>query len=89
MAMFKRTFARTIQYNCEGTANENVGLETRSTRKSTQTSPRTLPWNFMTVLSAPLIIGYTDTDKFVVDSHFLADSNFAAGLLQPRGQDSR
>ena len=36
----------------EGTAHENVGFRGKRARKFTQTSPRTLPWNFITMLSA-------------------------------------
>ena len=39
----------------EGTTHENVGLEAKRARKFTRTSPRTLPWNFITMLSAPVI----------------------------------
>ena len=49
MAMFKNSG------QCEGTAHENLGFEAKRARKFTRTSPRTLPWNFITMLSAPLI----------------------------------
>ena len=38
----------------EGTAHENVGFRGKRARKFTRTSPRTSPWNFITMLSAPL-----------------------------------
>ena len=36
--------------------HENMGLWGKRTRKFTRTSPRTLPWNFIAILSAPLIL---------------------------------
>ena len=38
----------------EGTTHENVGFRQKKARKFIRTSPRTLPWNFITMLSAPL-----------------------------------
>ena len=35
-----------------------MGFETKRARKLTQTSPRTSPWNCITLLAAPLIIGF-------------------------------
>ena len=39
----------------EGIAHEMWGFEAKRARKFTRTSPRTLPWSFITMLSAPLI----------------------------------
>ena len=50
MAMFKRTFARTIPDPLRA-----PHMKIKRARKFTRTSPRTLPWNFITMLSAPLI----------------------------------
>ena len=55
MAMFKRTFARTIPDNLRAPHMKMWGFEAKRARKFTRTSPRTLPWNFITMLSAPLI----------------------------------
>ena len=54
MAMFKRTFARTILDNLRAPHMKMWGFDTKRARKFTGTSPRTLPWNFITMLSAPL-----------------------------------
>ena len=40
----------------EGTAHEMWGFEANRVRKFTRTSARTLPWNFITLLSAPPIL---------------------------------
>ena len=56
MAMFKRTFAQTIPDNLRSPHMKMWGFEAKRARKFTRTSPRTLPWNFITMLSAPLII---------------------------------
>ena len=53
MAMFKRTFAWTIPDNLREPHMKMWGFEARRARKFTRTSPRTLPWNFITMLSAP------------------------------------
>ena len=55
MAMFKRTFARTIPDNSRAPHMKMWGFEAKRARKFTRTSPRTLPWNFITMLSAPVI----------------------------------
>ena len=55
MAMFKRKFARTIPENLRAPHMKMWGFEAKRARKFTRTSPRTLPWNFITMLSAPLI----------------------------------
>ena len=54
MAMFKRTFARTLLDNLRAPHMKMWGFEAKRARKFTRTSPRTLPWNFITMLSAPL-----------------------------------
>ena len=53
MVMFKRTFARTIPHNLRAPQMKTWGFEAKRARKFTRTSPRTLPWNFITMLSAP------------------------------------
>ena len=55
MAMFRRTFARTIPDNLRPPHMKMWGFEAKRARKFTRTSPRTLPWNFITMVSAPLI----------------------------------
>ena len=57
MAMFKRTFARTIPDSLRAPHVKMWGFEAKRARKFTRTSPRTLPWNFITMLSAPLTSG--------------------------------
>ena len=54
MAMFKRTFARTIPDNLTALRMKIWGFEAEMARKFTQTPPRTLPWNFIAMLSASL-----------------------------------
>ena len=50
MAMFKRTFARTIPDNLRAPHMKLWDFEAKRARKFTRTSPRTLPWNFITML---------------------------------------
>ena len=57
MAMFKRTFARTVGDNLRTSHMKMWGFEAKRARKFTRTSPRTLPWNFITMLSATLNFG--------------------------------
>ena len=45
MAMFKRTFARTIPDNLRAPHMKMWGFEAKRARKFTRTSPRTLPRN--------------------------------------------
>ena len=54
MAMFKRTFSRTIPDNLRAPhMNFKIwGFEARRARTFTRTSRRTLAWNFITMLSA-------------------------------------
>ena len=52
--MFTRAFARTIPDNLRAPHMKMWGFEAKRARKFTRTSPRTLPWNFITMLSAPL-----------------------------------
>ena len=54
MAMFKRTFAATILDSLRAPHMKMRGFEAKRARKFTRTSPRTLPWNFITMLSTPL-----------------------------------
>ena len=53
MAMFKRTFARTIRNNLRAPHTKMWVSRPKRGRKFTRTSPRTLPWNFIAILSAP------------------------------------
>ena len=53
MAKFKRTFARTFRNNVREPHMKMWGFEARRARKFTRTSPRTLPWNFITMLANP------------------------------------
>ena len=55
MAMFKRKFTRTIPNNFRAPHMKMWGFEAKRARRFTRTSPRTVPWNFTTMLSAPLI----------------------------------
>ena len=55
MAMFKRTFARTIPDNLRASHMKMWGFKAKRASKFTRISPRTLPWKFITMLSAPLI----------------------------------
>ena len=56
MAMFKRTFTRTIpdNLNLRSPHMKMWGFEAKRARKFSPTSHRTLPWNFIFMLSAPL-----------------------------------
>ena len=51
--MFTRTHARTIRNNVREPHMKMWGFETKRARLFTRTSPRRLPWNFITILSAP------------------------------------
>ena len=55
MAMFKRKFARTIPDNLRAPHMKMWGFEAKRARKFTRTSPRTLPWNFITMPFSSLI----------------------------------
>ena len=50
---FKRTFARTSRNNLRAPHMKIWGFEAKGARKFTRTSPRTLPWNVIAILSAP------------------------------------
>ena len=54
--MTKRTFARTIPDNLRAPQMNMWGFEAQRARKFARTLPRTLPWNFITMLSTPLIL---------------------------------
>ena len=53
--MFKRTFARTIPDNVRALHMKMWGFEAKKARKFTRTLLRTLPCNFITMLSARLM----------------------------------
>ena len=55
MAMFKRKFARTIPDNLRAPHIKMWGFEAKRARKFTRTSPRTLPFFFITMLFSSLI----------------------------------
>ena len=54
MAMFKRTFARTIPDNLRAPDMKMWGFEAKRARKFTRTSPRRLPCFFITMLCSSL-----------------------------------
>ena len=54
--MFKRKFARTIPDNLRAPHIKMWGFEAKRARKFTRTSPRTLPFFFITMLFSSLII---------------------------------
>ena len=58
IAMFKRTFARTLPDNLSPAHMKMWGFKGRRARKFTRTLPRTSPWNFITMLSMPLKEGF-------------------------------
>ena len=53
MGKFRRTFARTSRNNLRAPRIKMRGFEAKKARKFTRTLPRTLPWNFIAILSAP------------------------------------
>ena len=53
MTKSKRTFARTIRNSLRAPHMKMWGFEAKRARKFTRTLPRTLPWNFIAMLSAP------------------------------------
>ena len=68
MAMVKRTFARTIPDNLRAPHMKMWGFEAKRARKFTRASPRTLAWNFITMLSAPLNLSSIYTAKLYQDT---------------------
>ena len=67
--MFKRTFARTLPDNLKAPHMKMQGFEAKRARKITRTLPRTLPWNFITMLSAPLILLHSEWNKDLQLNH--------------------
>ena len=52
MAKVPKNIRANNSEHIEGTTRENVGFEANGP-ESSMTSPRTLPWNFIAILSAP------------------------------------
>ena len=83
MAMFKRKFARRLPDNLRASHMKMWGFETRRARKFTRTSPRTLPWNLITMLSAPPNLG----GNFVTRLTFIGLGSLKLSVLtMPRTQ---